>query len=61
MCARPDGEPVGGVVVIHEIWGLVDHITGIADRFAAAGYLALAPDLPRTSGSPPRSGPNSSS
>lgn len=34
-----------GVIVIQEWWGLNDNIKGIADRFAAAGYLALAPDL----------------
>jgi len=34
-----------GVVVIQEWWGLVDHIKGVADRFAAEGFLALAPDL----------------
>jgi carboxymethylenebutenolidase len=34
-----------GVVVIQEWWGLVDHIKDICDRFAAAGYVALAPDL----------------
>jgi carboxymethylenebutenolidase len=43
--AEPSGPPKGAVIVIHEIWGLVDHITGIADRFASAGYLAIAPDL----------------
>jgi carboxymethylenebutenolidase len=43
--ARPAGEVKGAVIVIHEIWGLVDHITGIADRLAAEGYLAIAPDL----------------
>lgn len=43
--ARPEGAPQGAVIVIHEIWGLVDHITGIADRLAAEGYLAVAPDL----------------
>ena len=43
--ARPEGEIRGAVIVIHEIWGLVDNITGIADRFAAEGYLALAPDI----------------
>ncbi|MCU1480840.1 MAG: dienelactone hydrolase family protein [Subtercola sp.] len=42
---RPLDEFKGGVVVIHEVWGLTPQITGIADRFAAAGYLALAPDL----------------
>lgn len=43
--ARPEGAPRGGVVVIQEWWGLVPHILGVAERFAAEGYLALAPDL----------------
>jgi carboxymethylenebutenolidase len=43
--ATPAGPVRGGLVVIHEIWGLQDHITDIADRFAAEGYLAVAPDL----------------
>ncbi len=34
-----------GVIVIQEWWGLVPHITDLADRFAAAGFVALAPDL----------------
>ncbi|HOT79924.1 MAG TPA: dienelactone hydrolase family protein, partial [Microthrixaceae bacterium] len=34
-----------GVVVIQEWWGLVPHIEEICDRFAAAGFSALAPDL----------------
>lgn len=33
------------VVVIHEILGLNDQIKGVADRFAAEGYVAFAPDL----------------
>ena len=33
-----------GVVVIQEWWGLVDHIKDVCDRFAAAGFVALAPD-----------------
>ena len=32
-----------GVVVIQEWWGLQDQIKGICDRFALAGYEALAP------------------
>ncbi|MBK8240732.1 MAG: dienelactone hydrolase family protein [Deltaproteobacteria bacterium] len=36
-----------GVLVIQEYWGLVDHIKQVADRFAAAGFAALAPDLYR--------------
>jgi carboxymethylenebutenolidase len=34
-----------GVVVIQEWWGLTDHIADIADRLAAEGFVALAPDL----------------
>ena len=33
------------VIVIQEWWGLVGHITDVADRFAAAGFVAFAPDL----------------
>ena len=34
-----------GVVVIQEYWGLVGHIKHVCDRFAEAGFTALAPDL----------------
>ncbi|MFD7296707.1 dienelactone hydrolase family protein [Streptomyces sp. NPDC059897] len=34
-----------GVLVIQEWWGLTDHIADIADRLAAEGFVALAPDL----------------
>lgn len=34
-----------GVVVIQEWWGLVGHIKDVADRFAAEGFVDLAPDL----------------
>lgn len=56
---RPDGKAVDGylaeattanapgVVVIQEWWGLNDQIRGVADRYAAAGYTALVPDLYR--------------
>jgi carboxymethylenebutenolidase len=33
------------VIVIQEWWGLNQHIKNVADRLAAAGYTALAPDL----------------
>ena len=39
------GGPWPGVVVLHEVFGLNADIRQQADRFAAAGYLALAPDL----------------
>ena len=57
---RPDGESVNGylaegargasapgIVVIQEWWGLNDQIRGVADKFAAAGYRGLVPDLYR--------------
>ena len=57
---RPDGQSVDGylaepataagapgLVVLQEWWGVNDQIRGVADRFAAAGYVALVPDLYR--------------
>ncbi len=43
--AVPESGPGPGVVVIQEWWGLVPHITEVCDRFAAEGFVALAPDL----------------
>ena len=43
--AIPEKGTGPGVVVIQEWWGLVDHIKDVCDRFAAEGYIALAPDL----------------
>jgi carboxymethylenebutenolidase len=40
---RKDKAPV--VVVIHEIFGMSDWVQEVADEFAAAGYIAVAPDL----------------
>src|ERR1700737_3077392 len=39
------GDSRPGIIVIQEWWGLNDQICGVADRFARAGYNALAPDL----------------
>ena len=41
--AQPDGAPRGAVVVLQEIFGVNSHIRAVADRFAARGYLAVAP------------------
>ena len=43
--ARPKGTPHGGLLVLHEWWGLNDWVKGDADRYAAQGYLVLAVDL----------------
>src|ERR1700709_913642 len=44
--ALPEGSgPHRAVVIIQEWWGLDEHIKDVARRFAAAGYVALAPDL----------------
>lgn len=40
---RSDPAPV--VIVIHEIFGMTDWIRAVADQVAAAGYIAIAPDL----------------
>lgn len=42
LAARADAP---GIVVIQEWWGVQDQIKGICDRFALAGFNALAPDL----------------
>lgn len=43
--AEPAGIPCGGVVVIQEIFGVTSHIRAVADQYAAAGFLAIAPAL----------------
>ena len=43
--AIPESGNGPGVIVLQEWWGLVDHIKDVCDRFAAAGFTALAPDL----------------
>lgn len=43
--ADPKAAPIGGVVVLQEIFGVTDHIKEICARFAAAGYAAIAPNL----------------
>ena len=43
--ATPTSGNGPGLIVIQEWWGLVDHIKDVCDRFAEAGFVALAPDL----------------
>jgi carboxymethylenebutenolidase len=42
---KPAGAARGAVVILQEIFGLTAHICGIADSYAADGYLAIAPAL----------------
>lgn len=41
--AEPAGKPKAAVVVVQEIFGVNAHIREVADRYAAEGYLAIAP------------------
>jgi carboxymethylenebutenolidase len=41
--SEPSGPPRGAVVVLQEIFGVNSHIRAVADGYAAAGYLAIAP------------------
>jgi carboxymethylenebutenolidase len=43
--AEPEGAAHGGVVVVQEIFGVNSHIRSVVDRYAAAGYLAIAPAI----------------
>ena len=43
--SEPEETPTAGIIVIQEWWGLTEDIKEIADRYAAEGYLAFAPDL----------------
>lgn len=40
-----DGQKHPAVLLIHEVWGLTDHIKDVANRFTREGYVVLAPDL----------------
>jgi carboxymethylenebutenolidase len=45
--ARPNtaDKPLPAILIIHEWWGLTEHIKDIAKRFAKEGFVALAPEL----------------
>jgi carboxymethylenebutenolidase len=42
---KPAGTPRGAVVVVQEIFGVNSHIRRVAEQYAAAGYVAIAPAL----------------
>jgi carboxymethylenebutenolidase len=43
--AQPAGKAKAAIVVIQEIFGVNSHIQAVTDRFAAQGYLAVAPAM----------------
>jgi carboxymethylenebutenolidase len=43
--ARPEGEPIAGLVVVQEIFGVNAHVRSVADAYARDGFLAVAPAL----------------
>jgi carboxymethylenebutenolidase len=42
---KPESGSGPGVIVIQEWWGLDEHVADLVDRFAAEGFVTLAPDL----------------
>ena len=43
--ARPSGEPIAGLIVVQEIFGVNAHIRSVADGYAKDGFLVVAPAL----------------
>jgi carboxymethylenebutenolidase len=43
--ARPEGEAIGALVVVQEIFGVNAHIRSVADGYAKDGFLCIAPAL----------------
>jgi carboxymethylenebutenolidase len=44
ICHSPTGTGPG-IVLVQEIWGVNEHIRAVADLYALAGYVVLAPDV----------------
>jgi carboxymethylenebutenolidase len=43
--AQPQGEPLAGLVVVQEIFGVNEHIRAVTDDFASDGFLAVSPAI----------------
>ncbi len=43
--ATPEGEPIGALIVVQEIFGVNPSIRSVADAYAKDGFLAIAPAL----------------
>lgn len=39
------GAPLGALVVVQEIFGVNEHVRSVVERYAAEGYVAVAPDM----------------
>lgn len=50
--AKPDGAARGAVIVVQEAFGVNDHIEDLCRRFAAEGYVSVAPHIYHRSGDP---------
>ncbi|HEY2758957.1 MAG TPA: dienelactone hydrolase family protein [Pseudolabrys sp.] len=44
-CAKPQGAPRGGLIVIQEFFGVNGHIRRVCDQYAADGYFVLSPAI----------------
>src|SRR5271167_1630473 len=43
--AKPEGEPIAGLIVIQEIFGVNPHIQSVADGYAKDGFFVVAPEI----------------
>jgi carboxymethylenebutenolidase len=55
--ARPEGRPLGSVLIMVELWGLTNHMAEVCERLAGEGYAAVALDLFRGESPPVPSDP----
>lgn len=45
LASPDDVQPTSAVILIHEWWGINDHVRDLAGRYAREGYISVAPDL----------------
>lgn len=50
--AEPYAEPLGGLAIVHEAFGVTPHIKNVVRQFAEVGWLAIAPSFYHRQGSP---------